>query len=170
MEKQKKLEIEKQKLEIEKLKKEEILFKTDSINNKIYNDSIKKRGILYLNIEEAHLSNNSIGHPEVSIKVRNIGNFTIDAYDVEIHCYNRYGEPVLKYNSNICKGTSQNVLHKNKIDFSTWTLYGRELTTKVKIFLLRIHFTNGKTWLNPNKNITKIEAELNDESDATEHK
>lgn len=121
----------------------------------------------------ADLTTNVIGNPEVNLTVMNISKKTIDATEVEIYCYNRFGEPVKKYStgSNICTGISQTLIVTcdPNAEFSddnfcnqtmTWTLYGQELTTNVKIYLKRVHFEDGTNWINPNKQIMKIEAKL----------
>lgn len=110
----------------------------------------------------ADVKQNNIGNPEIRLKVKNISNQDIDAFDITIYCYNRYGNPVNKYStgSNICAATSQDLIKKGEESSGTWTLFGQELTTNVKVFLSKVHFTNGKTVVIPNKQITKIEGKL----------
>jgi len=124
-------------------------------------DNLLKNNIpLYLS--KVEIISNIIGNPEVTITITNISKNDIDAYDIEIYCYNRYGEPVKKYTSgsNISIGTSQDIIYSGAESNDTWTLYGQELTTNVKVFLSKVHFANGKTLVIQNKQLTKIEGKL----------
>lgn len=130
-------------------------------------DPYEKLGILKKNniplyLSRVEINNNIIGNPEVTLHLTNISKYDIDAYNVEIYCYNRYGNPVKKYNSgsNMFSGTSQDVIYSGNESTGTWTLYGQELTTNVRVFLSKVHFTNGKTVVISNKQLTKIEGKL----------
>ncbi len=98
---------------------------------------------------------NSIGTPEVTIIPGSLSLDTIDAYTVSIYCYNNFDEPVNHYSSgsNIFKAISQETINPFRTEEygNTWTLYGFDNTRKVKVYLIKVHFTNGKTWVSPDK-------------------
>jgi hypothetical protein len=134
-------------------------YKTKNIFELI--NTLKKNNIpLYL--YKAEITLNIIGNPEVTVDVTNISKNEIDAFDIDVYCYNRYGQPVKKFStgSNICYCTSQDVINVGSKQSGTWTLHGQELTTNVKVFLSKVHFTNGKTLVISNKQLTKIEGKL----------
>lgn len=93
---------------------------------------------------------NVINNPTAGLVLKNISNKTIDAYTVEIHCYNNYGEPVRHYasGSNVCRGISQESIAPGATYGYNyvWTLHGLENTTKVDIELVKVHCTDGTVW------------------------
>ena len=108
------------------------------------------------------MNENAIGNPEVDVEVRNISKKDIDAFDVSISCYDRYGKQVGKYHtgSNIMIGSSNSIILSGDSDVSTWTLYGQELTSKVSVVLNKVHFRSGSTFIINNKILTKKSGEL----------
>lgn len=103
----------------------------------------------------------AIGTPEVKLITKNISDKDIDAYSIQVYCYNNFNEPVYHYSkkTNIFSGISQDVLKAGKTTFlnDEWTLYGYDNTTKVKVYLTRVHFINDSTWYPKDKKITMIE-------------
>lgn len=114
-----------------------------------------------LYLHAANVTLNSIGNPEANIIVANISNDTIDAYRVAIHCFNNFGEQVIHYSkgTNVFTGISQDKIYPSVVsDYpDTWTLYGLENTRKIKVYLISVHFTNGKTWTCPNRSWAVVE-------------
>jgi hypothetical protein len=113
----------------------------------------------------AEVGYDAIGTPEIKLIPKNISKKDIDAYTVQIYCYNNYNEPVndqLK-NTNIFTGTSQDILKAGKtVSFNdSWTLYGYDNTTKVKVYLKKVHFTDGTLWVPKDKKITLVEGKAN---------
>lgn len=123
-------------------------------------DTFKAHGIplFFLSAEVWY---DAIGTPEVRIIAKNISNKDIDAYSIQVYCYNNYNEPVNHYSNqtNVFNGISQGVLIAGKTTFlhDEWTLYGYDNTTKVKIYLKKVHFTNDSIWFPKDKKITMIE-------------
>jgi hypothetical protein len=96
---------------------------------------------------------NSIGNPVACLFAKNLTEKTIDAYELDIYCYDNYDRPVKHYlyKNNIQRGIYQNdddeaLILPGEIKGTSWTLYGRENTTKVKATLRTVHFTDGTTW------------------------
>ena len=94
----------------------------------------------------AAITYNSIGVPQASISIKNITKKTIDAYTIRIECYNNFDRPVNHIDGNIFQGISQETINPNEEDlFNTWVLHGFDNTTKIKISLREVHFTDGTT-------------------------
>lgn len=133
--------------------------KIDSVqSSKIEN--AKKDGIplFFLKVDITH---DAIGTPEVNVIAKNISDMDIDAFDIQISCYNKYDEPVNHYlnATNIFTGTSDELLKAGETvrTHYTWTLYGFDNTAKVKVYLKRCHFVNGKTYVVKDKKKTMVE-------------
>ncbi len=106
-------------------------------------------------ITNAIVSFNSINNPEANITVINISNKIIDAFTVEIFCYNNFNQPVnhYLYRKNIFKGISQEEININEPISCFWDLFGHDNTTKIKVVLKKVHFKNNSTWTAKNNNV-----------------
>ncbi|RKD20959.1 hypothetical protein BEP19_14835 [Ammoniphilus oxalaticus] len=97
---------------------------------------------------------NSIGNPEARIRLKNITNKSVDAFDVKILTFDNYNQPVnhYLYKENIFSGVSQDIINPGITtgDNYYWTLHGHDNTTKIKTVLVRVHFTDDSVWENPN--------------------
>ncbi|HBX22619.1 MAG TPA: hypothetical protein DEF34_03125 [Desulfotomaculum sp.] len=94
---------------------------------------------------------NSIGNPEARVRVKNISKKTIDAFTMDIHCYDNFNRPVNHYlrDDNIFGAISQNYKlapGEVKGDSYYWTLYGHDNTTNIEVNLKEAHFTDNTTW------------------------
>lgn len=104
-----------------------------------------------IEISTIKLGNNSIGTPEIRLVIKNIGDKPIDAFNFIAECYDNYGDRVFgySYNDNF-KGTYQGengVIKAGKISSSiTWDLYGFDMTTKVRVALIKCHEKDGNTY------------------------
>ncbi len=109
-----------------------------------------------LAMSEAYVSFNSIGIPEANLSVYNITDKEIDAFEITILCYDNYNRPVNHYLSrvNSFKGLSQDTIQSGEESSGTWTLYGHENTTKIKILLKSVHYKLYGVWYP--KNIIQI--------------
>lgn len=124
----------------------------DSIENVLRNNDawVKyeklKSPIAFLS---AFVTSNSIGNPEANIRFFSISNKIIDAFSVDIYCYDNFNRAVNHYlgRSNIVKGISQITREKGFIDEASWDLFGHDNTTKIKVILRKIHFTDNTIWL-----------------------
>ncbi len=107
----------------------------------------KKKGIPIL-FREAKITFNAIDNPEAYIKLQNISDKIIDAYTLDIHCFDRFENKVLErgYGNNVFEGISQNTIKPDRTDSGYWTLYGHETTSIIKVYIDKVHFTDGTTW------------------------
>jgi hypothetical protein len=126
--------------------------KQDEINKKY--EKLRSMGVP-IELSKASVSYNSIGNPEAILEVRNISSKVIDAFEVDVLCYDNYNRAVnhYLYKSNRFKGISQDEIEPLGENYSSWTLYGYENTTKIKINIKSVHFKNGTKWL-PKTNIS----------------
>lgn len=92
------------------------------------------------------------GVPSLSVYVRNKGDKIIDAYDIQVRAYNRYGELLKRY------GTSESTVEYSaggdvpalRAGSSTpedlyWSLYGLDGVAKVEVALIKCHIADGDT-------------------------
>lgn len=134
-------------LTIQKQKEDaEIKRKQDEVNKKY--EKLRLLGVP-IELSKASVSYNSIGNPEAELEVRNISNKVIDAFEVDVLCYDNYNRPVSHYlyKTNRFKGISQDEIEPLDENYSTWTLHGHENTTKIKIVIKSVHFKNGSKWI-----------------------
>lgn len=97
---------------------------------------------------DASISFNAIDDPEAKISLMNISSKIIDAYTVDIYCYDRFGRPVVHYahDSNVFGGKSKDTIQPGDTDKAAWRLHGHENTSKIKVFIREVHFSDGGTW------------------------
>jgi len=145
------------------LKENEALEKErDEIDALLRTDSIIKKYQKLgspLAFSKCYVSFNSIGVPEVNVERINITADIIDAYTVDVSCYDNFNRPVKHYlySNNIFNGISQVEILSMEKGESSWELHGYDNTTKIKVFLKKVHFTNGKTWI-PKSNPIQIKS------------
>lgn len=132
------------------------------LNDSIRKDHIekaKKNGIplCFIDVEVTY---NIIGNPEVNVIPQNVSSKGIDAYTIQVYCYDNFNKPVnhnLKQ-TNLFSAISQDYQAPYRDNYlaSTWTLYGHENTTKVKVYLVKVHFWDGTTWTPKDKKLTQL--------------
>jgi len=109
----------------------------------LYLERIRHAGPLL--ICGAMIEKNSIGVPEVTIAVGNTSDRTIEAYDVEIECWNAFDEPV-GIGGNVYDGTSQRRIMESEIETSTWMLAGHDTATRIAVRVTRVKPSYGNVW------------------------
>jgi len=84
----------------------------------------------------------------LDMSVRNVSKKSIDAYQVQVLCYDRYGKPVRHYvyRTNIFKGQSQTVISPDGYDSSSWYLHGFDLVSEARIRIISVHYQDGSIW------------------------
>jgi hypothetical protein len=110
----------------------------------LYLERIRHAGPLL--ISGVMIRENSIGVPEVTIEVGNTSDRTIEAYDVEIECFDAFGEPVKLLGDNIFRGTSDDVIEESYVEESTWMLAVQQTTTRVAVRVTRVKPSYGQVW------------------------
>lgn len=102
-----------------------------------------------LSLKAAKVKFNSIGRPEAHLSVQNDGVQSVDAYTVDIQCYDRFDKPVNYYgrsNRHIAPGISQTSINPGEVGESSWGLSGRSTTAKIKIVLTKVRMEDGTEW------------------------
>lgn len=113
-------------------------------------EEYKENGYKPLKLVDAYITYDIIYMPEVNLEVKNLTNKTIDAYEMELECYDTYDRPVREIitASNKFLGISQNnELKPYRSQTDTWSLTWYENVTKVKnVKITSVHFTDGTVW------------------------
>ena len=94
----------------------------------------------------AVLQENAIGHPEVTISVGNLTDRTVEAFDVEVECWNAFDEPENVLGENTFQATSQDPIRESEVETATWMIPLRENTTRVAVRITRVKPSHGKLW------------------------
>lgn len=102
-------------------------------------------------LESATASDNSIGIPVVGVTVTNSSQSAIDAFTVEIRCYDRFGRTVKRIRSNIYKGIVQpdDPVEAGGYHEPEWVLHGFGTATVFKVRIVDVHFVDGRKWRAP---------------------
>jgi len=133
--------------------------KIDSAQQKRIDKSIQNGIPLFF--LSAEIWYDAAGTPELQIITKNISEKDVDAYTIQVYCYNNFNEPVNHYlkGTNVFTGISQDKLEAGKTVYlnDEWKLYGYDNTTKVKVYLKKVHFVDGKAWIPKDKKNTLIE-------------
>lgn len=91
-----------------------------------------------ISVKIQKLGHNSIGTPEITLKLTNTGDKDLVACDLAVICYDTYGEQLTKgstggerlaYHHEIAAGETS--------DAATWTLYGYDTVKTVKVAVLK---------------------------------
>jgi hypothetical protein len=92
------------------------------------------------------LQENEIGHPEVTVCVGNLTDRTIEAFDVEVECWNAFDEPMAVLGRNEFGATSQEPIRESEVTTATWMIPLRENTAKVAVRVVRVKPAYGNVW------------------------
>ena len=86
---------------------------------------------------------------ELFPRFRNISDRTIDAFQIEIECYDRFGEPADGIYNNICKAQGQITIKPKRTSRSSFyvSLASYSHTSEARVKVVKVHFKDGGTWL-----------------------
>ncbi|WP_027396026.1 DUF5780 domain-containing protein [Anaerovibrio lipolyticus] len=106
-------------------------------------------------VKLAKISFDKRGVTEVSVTLQNITPKTIDAVEFVILQFDNFGRPAYRFNDpsygNVTSAlTMQGNAAPNGFLTSGWTLFNTEKTTKGKVVIKQVHFTDGSVWNNDN--------------------
>ena len=101
-----------------------------------------------LEIVGHRLRDNSIGLPELSLRLNNIRDSAAVAYVIEADCYNNFGDKVrsLGQGSHTYRGIGQTTIAGNDSEVATWQLSLYDTTTKAVVRIVRVKLRNGVEW------------------------
>ena len=90
---------------------------------------------------------NVIGIPELTIEFQNTRSAPVDAFEVEIECFDKFDEAVtFPGKGNIFKGISQATVEPKEKSRASWQLSLHRNTTKAKIWISRAKIGDGTIW------------------------
>lgn len=92
------------------------------------------------------LGRNSIGSPQVTISVGNMTDRTVEAFDVEMECWNSFDEPVEAGGDNVVGATCQRPLEGGQADTAVWNLPLHDTTTRIAVRITRAKPQGGNIW------------------------
>ncbi len=103
-----------------------------------------------LEITHGGLNRNSIGTPELTLRVKNKRKVAVVAYEIEAQCFDRFGDKVTFIgDSNVYRGISQRTIAAGESRDATWMLALRDTTTKVIVRIIRVKMDDGEEWKDP---------------------
>lgn len=92
------------------------------------------------------LERNRIGVPEVTVLACNWSDRSVEAYDVEIECWDAFGEPVENLGDNILRATCDEPVPEAEVRPATWMLAVQDTTARVAVRITRIKPEYGNVW------------------------
>lgn len=104
-----------------------------------------------MEITNVGLTRNRIRVPEVGIYVQNVKDKVIDAFEIDIYCFDTYDRQLKQYGNGDEKfgGIAQNIgiISPGQERFvGLWTLHGFDNAVRVNVEVRSIHFTDGTVW------------------------
>lgn len=100
-----------------------------------------------ISIEKSSVTRDMIGTPEANVTLKNISKKEIDGVKARIKTFNNFDEPVNGFlDDNTFEAISQDKIQPGKTNDSTWTLYNFDGTSKIKVEIYHVHFTDGTAW------------------------
>jgi uncharacterized membrane protein len=98
-------------------------------------------------VEKATVGQDMIGTPQANVTFKNTSKKEIDGIKARIKTFNNFDEPVNGFMSdNTFDAISQDKIAAGKINTSVWTMYNFDTTSKIKVEVYNVHFTDGTTW------------------------
>ena len=103
--------------------------------------------VIPIKITDVSITKNSIGIPELSLRLTNGGSDYIDRVDFLVRCYDAYGDRIKGYDYyDRTQCYYDDILEPQKSSgIRYWTLYGFEGTRKVEIAIVKYHVITGGT-------------------------
>ncbi|MGF7046543.1 hypothetical protein J2T13_001041 [Paenibacillus sp. DS2015] len=121
----------------------------DTFNANLKKELIANKNIP-LKVEQATVTYNSIGNPEVNLTIKNLTSKTIIAYEMSLRTYDDFDRRANNWlsTSNLFEGISQdNSIGSGSYQTDTWTLNFYDLATQVKsVKITAVRFSDGTTW------------------------
>ncbi len=105
-----------------------------------------------LRIIDISLRRDEIGTPQFSLKVTNSGSQTIDAFVVDVACFDKFNNPVKEFGigSNVGRVTYQEQIGAGSARTTDhYLLYGRNNTRVFKVTVMRVKMGDGTEWSPP---------------------
>ncbi|MFH1297351.1 MAG: hypothetical protein ABIJ04_08785 [Bacteroidota bacterium] len=102
------------------------------------------------------------GTPLLKLFSQNVTTKVIKTYTIEVYCYDRNNAPVhhRSKKTNVYVGNSEYLTPSlSDVYFpDIWVLDGYDNTSKVKVYLIMVHFWDGTDWIPKDKKVTLIQS------------
>lgn len=112
---------------------------------------------------DADIVYDTAGTPLLKLFSQNVTKKNIDTYTIEVYCYGEDNEPVNhdSKGTNVYVGISQEIKPSlSDVYFpDIWALDGYDKTSKVDVYLIKVHFWDGTSWTPKDKRVTLIESD-----------
>jgi len=100
-----------------------------------------------LEITATGINPNVINMPKLTIEVRNTKDIAVEAFEVDVECFDKFGDPVnWPGKGNLFSGISQNQIGAKQTTRASWDLHLHQNTTKAKVWITRVKLGNGSVW------------------------
>lgn len=101
-----------------------------------------------IKVTGSEIEYDSLDNPESHISFKNLSTKTVDAFEVDIYCYDTFDREVTFTGyGNVFGGIAQDIYMPSGSEESLyWTLDLFDNTTKVKVVVTAVHYTDGTTW------------------------
>ena len=133
--------------------------RTVRVTPQTHAEMLEKAGRCPLSLVSARLDYDVIGQPTVSTTVKNIAPQDVVAYTVEVHCWDRFDQPVnhsMLRDDNVFSGISQRTIRPGRTEGQDrfWTLHFFENTAKVKVILTKARLKDGSEWTSAEEEVS----------------
>jgi membrane-associated protease RseP (regulator of RpoE activity) len=100
-----------------------------------------------LQIIGTRLGRDIIGQPDLALEVRNNRNQDIEAFEITVQCFTKFGDPVGALGTdNIYDGIAQRIVEARKTANHRWQLSWHNTTGLAKVRIKRVKLADGTTW------------------------
>jgi hypothetical protein len=100
-----------------------------------------------LKIVATGITPNAIGIPRLGVHVTNTKAIPIEAYEIDVECFDRFGDPVTwPGKGNFYRGIFQETIPAKETARGLWTLHLHQNTAQAKLWISRIKLSDGTVW------------------------
>ncbi|HEY9721623.1 MAG TPA: hypothetical protein V6D47_06395 [Oscillatoriaceae cyanobacterium] len=111
--------------------------------------ALQVAGVAPLAVLESETRLDTVGTPEVTVRVLNTSRETINGYRISFHCWDANGQPVSNAGSASYLAVADSPLLPGEQTKCSWVLSGFENTDHVSYDVVYIRYQNGKVWQAP---------------------
>ena len=100
-----------------------------------------------LEITATGINPNAIGIPSLTIAVRNIKDLRVEAFEIDVECFDKFGDPVnWPGKGNLYRGISQESIDAKQAARRSWDLHLHQNTAKANLWISRVKLSDGTVW------------------------
>lgn len=107
----------------------------------------RERSIPPVRVLATGIHPNAIGIPEISVEVQNTKPLSVEAFEIDVECFDKFDEPVSwPGKGNVFRGISQTTLPPKETKRTSWQLSLHRNTTRAKLWVSRVKLSDGTVW------------------------